>query len=168
MGGFCQPPIWILMGLAWSLRRLHFNIPWNAKTKNWFGRMVVFMGRVPRLSMMGGTHIWMNGCGWRTIIWWATCKYMTLASRRLGYVGYSWRSLAIMGHIRFPRVCGWKELGRILSSLGRKECGCIMMIWSFFFTASVVWWGIKVIFFFGGLGESKGIFSLTLGMMLQE
>ena len=50
--------------------------------------------------------------------------------RRHGCIGYAWNSLAIIWHILFPRVCGWKKLGRTLASCGKKYFGCIMLIWS--------------------------------------
>ena len=129
MGGFFLPPIWVLIGSHWSLRSLHFKIPWSEKIGIWFGKMVALMGGVPRWREEGSIHKGLSGCGWWERIWEATCKFKIQGSRRLGCAGYSWKSLAITWKTLFLRVGGWKRDGRILASLSSIEYACMVLMW---------------------------------------
>ena len=168
MGGFFLPPIWVLIGSHWSLRSLHFKIPWRAI---WLGRMVALMGGVPRWGEEGSIHKWLIGCGWWARSWEATCKFMISGSRRLDCAGCSWKSLAITWQTLFLRVGGW-----ILASLSSIEYGCMVLIWFSYHSLCLhhmidmmeVWGGSKMSFCFACFWESKRKFALTLCMMLQE
>ena len=92
---------------------------------------------------------------------------MIPGSRRLGCAGYSWKSLAITWQTLFLRVGGWRKYGRILASLSSIENGCMMLMCLHHMGCMMeVGGGSKILCCFAW--ESKGRFSLTLCMTLQE